>query len=367
MNRMLGSSLPLGKVLGVDVRMHVSFVLLLVLAGVLGVSTTGSVLRGLGVWCALFLAVLVREIARAIVATACDLNLRALLLFPVGGIMAFAPRQGSGQPKTRVVSATGPIANLLAGLLLLATAYAFQPGLHLFAQPWISCAHVLRSFVWMQFLVAVVGMLPAALPERKLFARAQDGSSAPASPTVQLGSMLALGAVLLGLATPNLWLVILGSFFFLLSQMGNTGAPQAGASAAAPTVRVRDVMLTEYTLLSSSDTLSSALAQAVHSLQDVFPVVRGDRLVGSIARSTLLENLQQQGDGYLQGVMTKTLHSASPEEGLVEALQRSATLGASEFIPVVEDGAMLGILTPQALHRGVQFVTSQRPQRPGQA
>ena len=85
------------------------------------------------------------------------------------------------------------------------------------------------------------------------------------------------------------------------------------------------------------DTLISALERSVHSLQDVFPVVRGEQMVGSVTRGTLMESLQLQGESYLQGVMTRTLHIASPDEPLVEALRRSAALGASELIPVVED------------------------------
>jgi CBS domain-containing protein len=125
---------------------------------------------------------------------------------------------------------------------------------------------------------------------------------------------------------------------------------------------VRDVMLTEYTLLSTTDTLRDALERTAHSLQGVFPVVRGDRLVGSIARQTLADRLLAEGDIYLQGIMTRSLQTAGPSEKLVDALRRSAQIGASEFIPVVEDGAMLGILTPQSLGRAVQQLQLTRPE-----
>jgi CBS domain-containing protein len=134
------------------------------------------------------------------------------------------------------------------------------------------------------------------------------------------------------------------------------------ASPEAEAILVRDVMLTEYTLLSTTDTLRDALERTTHSLQDVFPVVRGDRLVGSIARQTLSDRLLAEGDIYLQGIMTRSLQSAGPAEKLVDALRRSAQLGASEFIPVVEDGAMLGILTPQSLGRAVQQIQLTRPE-----
>jgi len=123
---------------------------------------------------------------------------------------------------------------------------------------------------------------------------------------------------------------------------------------------VSDVMLTEFTPLSSSDTLQGALARTVHSLQDVFPVVRGDRLVGSVSRQTIADNLQANGDSYLQGVMTRSLQLAGPEEKVVSVLRRAGAQGASEFIPVVEGAAMLGILTPQSLSRAVHQVKQVR-------
>jgi CBS domain-containing protein len=166
--------------------------------------------------------------------------------------------------------------------------------------------------------------------------------------------MILVGAVLM-----NLWLILGGGLLLLNAQISNLATV---TSPEAEAIMVRDVMLTEYTLLSTTDTLRDALQRTTHSLQDVFPVVRGDRLVGSIARQTLTERLMVEGDVYLQGVMTRRLQTAGPTEKLVDALKRSAQLGAGEFIPVVEDGAMLGILTPQSLGRAVQQVQLTRPE-----
>ena len=177
-------------------------------------------------------------------------------------------------------------------------------------------------------------------------------------PSFGLGTGLALAMIVAGFVLMNLWLVILGGFMMLGAQLSSA---HTVSSTDAETILVREVMLTEYTLLSSSDTLQGALDRSIHSSQDVFPVVRGDRLVGSIARQTIAERLLSEGDSYLQGIMTRSLQLASPTDKLVEALRRAASLGASEFIPVVEDGAMIGILTPQSLSRAVQQVKLMRP------
>jgi CBS domain-containing protein len=370
---MLRTSFSAGKILGVELRVHLSFPVLLLLAAVYSTVADDNAVRGVGLWCALLLAVFVREIARAVAGAWAGLRLRAMILLPVGGVMAFAPRGSSeAEPGMRAVTVAGPMANVIAGLLMLGACYGLVPGIHLFEQPWIGTSHVLRSFVWMEFVIGMLGLLPSSLPSRPLLKVAKKNDDKQATPAlpgaasgVNIGTILALGAALLGLAIMNPWLVCLGAFFFLASQFGSP-AQQALASPAGEKILVRDVMLTEYMLLSASDTLAGALEQSVHSLQDVFPVVRGDQLVGSVARATLSQRFQSGGDAYLQGLMTRTMPVAHPDEKLVDALRRSSMQGAGEFLPVVDEGAMLGILTPQSLSRAVQLVRTEKPpQRPG--
>jgi CBS domain-containing protein len=162
-----------------------------------------------------------------------------------------------------------------------------------------------------------------------------------------------------GVLVPDVyWLSILGLFVLLYLRVGKL---QNQAGAGGESILVHEVMLTEYTLLSSSDTLRGALDRTIHSLHDVFPVVRGNRLVGSISRQTMAEHLVTDGDSYLQGAMIKNLQLTAPDEKLFDALRRASTLGASEFLPVVQEGALVGILTSQSLARAVHQVKLTRP------
>src|ERR1700730_4263930 len=87
---MLGWSFPIGRFLGVDVRIHTFFLLLLGLsisyASMIGV--TGA--RGLALWLLLLLAVAVREGARSLGAAWFGLELRSILLLPIGGLFSYA-------------------------------------------------------------------------------------------------------------------------------------------------------------------------------------------------------------------------------------------------------------------------------------
>jgi predicted transcriptional regulator len=371
---MLRSSIAIGRFMNVDLRVHVSFLLLLVISVIFSVIETGGATRGVALWLGMCSAVLVREIARSIAATYVGLRLRALFLLPIGGLMAFSTSANDVTPEanTRLLMLTGPIANFTVGLLLLGTSYAIEPHVSLLAQPWISTSHILRSLVWMQMILGMVSLLPMPVvptgvakiepaPNSKNSATSTAKSGVASMlpfPSFGLGTGLALAMIVAGFILMSVWLVILGGFMMLGAQLSSA---HTVSTSDAETILVREVMLTEYTLLSSSDTLQGALDRSVHSGQDVFPVVRGDRLVGSIARQTIAERLVTDGDSYLQGIMTRSLQLASPTDKLVEALRRAALLGASEFIPVVQDGAMIGILTPQSLSRAVQQIKLMRP------
>jgi predicted transcriptional regulator len=373
---MLRSSIPIGRFLGIDLRIHISFPLLLALAAAYSLAVTGSPVRGVGLWLGLLFAVVVREVARTIAVAYSEMRLRALFLLPVGGVMALvqrAPGTPGAATLPKPVTIVAPIANVSVGLLLMGLSYAIDPYTPLVAQPWISMGHILRSFIWLQFVMGAVNLLPTAtVPSRQMFRQragkgTQDRGVRAAGirtpmPAFGLGTGLAIalllgGFLLMSYWPLNLWLILLGGFLMLGAHIR---AGQALNENDADAILVSDVMLTEFTLLSSSDTLQGSLARTVHSLQDVFPVVRGDRLVGSVSRQTIADNLQANGDSYLQGVMTRNLQLTAPEEKVALALRRAAALGASEFIPVVQGGAMLGILTPQSLSRAVHQVKQTR-------
>jgi len=370
---MLRFSFPLGRIMGVEVRLHLSFFVLFLCALAYGMNYN-SAWRGAGLFAALALAVAVRETARCIAAAYVGLRLRVLFLLPVGGVMAFAPPDAGINPGALPLVLTAPLANIGMGLLLLGLSYAIAPQANLLTQPWISPEHVLRSFVWMQFVLAIVNLLPTAtLPTRQLLRLGQRGSGNAtkiAAPTLSnagpaFGLIAAVGVmmVLTGLLTSNLFAALLGCFALLASQLTTTQTSTASAPDAAvgDGMRVDEVMLTEFTLLSNSDTLRGALDRTVHSLQDVFPVVRGDRLVGAVTRQTLAEQLMLEGDSYVQGVMNRNLQVAAPREPWMAVFGRARGQSAADFIPVAEDGRLLGILTPQNLSRAVNQVRQTRP------
>src|SRR6202007_2718743 len=136
---MRGWSIPLGRWMGVELRVHTFFLLLAVVC--LGLGASDSIARGLGLFITLVIAVIVREIARLLVAAWLGLRLRAILLLPIGGLFAYAnpesqeiATQGGGQ---YALALAGPLANGGTALVLAATFLGAGGNINLISQAWI--------------------------------------------------------------------------------------------------------------------------------------------------------------------------------------------------------------------------------------
>src|SRR5581483_1320118 len=88
------------------------------------------------------------------------------------------------------------------------------------------------------------------------------------------------------------------------------------------TVRLEDIMLTDFMTLSPADTLEDALEKAVHCLQDDFPVIRGGDMVGVVSKQKILQALRSEGNGYVQAVMNRLFDVAPKSETLASAFRR---------------------------------------------
>jgi len=349
--------------MGIEMRVHVFFPLLAVVC--LGLSASDGVLRGLGLFLVLVAAVAVRETARLLVTAWLGLRLRAILLLPIGGLFAYADpesqensTQGSGQ---FALAVAGPLANLATALLLAAAFLGASGDLKLLDQPWISAAVLVRSMVWMQAGLGVLHLLPAYPLDcgrllRGSFAR-KHGFAPAGRMAAGMGQILALIAMVGGMLLHSPWLVIAGFFIMIGAQIEDQGV---FFQSVVDTVHMREVMLTDFATLSPSDTLADALVRCVHSLQEDFPVVRGPQLVGIVSRQRIVDALRNDGNGYVQSVMSKAFQVARPEDTLGTTIRRIQTGRGLSLIPVTDAGRVVGIVSVQNLMSSMSLLAEQR-------
>ena len=349
--------------MGVELRVHAFFPLLAVVC--LALSANDGISRGLGLFLVLTAAVIVRETARLIVAAWLGLRLRAVLLLPIGGLFAYADpesqekaNQGSDQ---FAIAFAGPIANGATALMLAATFLGAGGDVKLLGQPLITSAYLLRSMVWMQAGLALLHLVPAYPLDfgrliRGTFAR-ERGFSLTGRAATGLSQVLALTSMIAGMLCHNYWLIIAGFFIMIGAQIEDQGV---FFQSVVDTVQMREVMLTDFATLSPSDTLADALVRCVHSLQEDFPVVRGPQLVGIVSRQRIVDALRNDGNGYVQSVMSRAFQVARPEDTLGTTIRRLTAGRGLALIPVTESGRVVGIVSVQNLMSSMSLLAEQR-------
>jgi len=351
--------------MGVELRVHAFFPLLALVCLALGAADNCTLGRGFALFLVLAAAVLVRETARLIVAAWLGLRLRAVLLLPIGGLFAYADpesQEGAGKGSTQFYLAfTGPIANLATALVLAATFTGAGGDMHLFTPPFITAAYLLRSMVWLQVGLALVHLVPAYPLDmgrllRGSFAR-RHGFAPTGRAATGVGQVLALTAMIGGMVLHNYWLIIAGFFIMIGAQIEDQGV---FFQTVVDTVRMREVMLTDFATLSPSDTLADALSRCVHSLQEDFPVVRGPQLVGIVSRQRIVDALRSEGNGYVQSIMSRAFQVARPEDTLGTTIRRLTAGHGLALIPVAESGRVVGIVSVQNLMSSMSLLAEQR-------
>ncbi len=361
---MRGWSFPLGRWFGVDVRVHTFFILLIgvcaAYANMLGLSS----MRGIGLWFLILFSVGFRELARGIAAAYYGLQLRSLLLLPTGGLMSFTnadSAERANEPRIQIPMAlVGPLASFSFGIILWLTILGMAPTLPVAIRPFVTPAHLIRGIVWLNIFLGLLNLIPAYPLDvgrvlRSHLAKTSNKDSA-AKLASTIGQVTGVAAFALGVLVQSPLLIVAGFFILMGAKLEDQGTLFQNV---VDTVFMKDVMLTDFSMLSPSDTLEDALHKAIHSLQDDFPVVRGQNLVGIVSRQNILEALRADGNGYVQGVMQRAFPTAQPEDSLGATISRFAGRGMS-LVPVTESGRIVGIVTLQNLMHSMGLLTESR-------
>lgn len=354
-------SIPIGRLFGVEVRLHLTFLFLLMFVWFTQSAVNGANLaaRGLVLVGLVFGSVVVHELAHALVAIRSGVKVRGIVLLPIGGITFMedtGPHTGKSAARDIRISVAGPLVNLAIGIASAAVCVLVLH-INLLGRPLITPVYLAKSFVWSNLFLGLFNLLPAYPMDggrvlRSLYAQRMDYVQATRK-AVTIGQGFA--AVFMVAGIWSAWLMMIGVFLFVGAQIEDRTAI---FQSVLETVRIEEVMLTDFATLSSADTLEDALHKAVHSLQDEFPVIRGSDLVGVISRQRILDALRG-GNGYVQGVMSRGFQIAQKTESLAAIFRRIGSKGLS-LVPVVDGGRLVGIVTMQNLTHSMALLAESR-------
>jgi Zn-dependent protease/CBS domain-containing protein len=364
-------SIHVGRLFGVEVRIHLTFLLLPLFVFWTEYNVHGSAngSRDLALVGIVLACVAAHEVGHMLVARRAGMIPKAVILLPLSGVTVFdeshvdPPVSGAAAWKRDVrIALTGPLVNLALALIAAGIVYAAVPGVNLWKWPFFQSGNLTRSLVWANLYLAGINLLPAYPLDGGRVLRAYFACSIdPAAATrraVSISHAMAMLLMVAGLFSDT-WLTMVGVIIFSAAQLEERAVI---FQSVLDNVRLEEVMLTDFATLSPADTLEDALDKAVHSLQDDFPVVRGSDMVGVISRQRILEALRVEGNGYVQAVMNKLFEVSIRQESLASAF-RKLTARNLNIIPVVEDERLVGIVTLQNLMHSMALLAESRKLR----
>jgi Zn-dependent protease len=229
-----GHSLPIGRIAGIPIRLHWTFVLLIGFVVLADWSAGGAVVMAGLVWIgALFSFVVAHEISHCLVARRRGATVEGILLLPIGGLSQLT-RMPEAPDDELAVAIVGPLTSLGIGVTVMAA--GFMAGSRLWP-PTLFAGDWWARLAWLNLLLGAFNLLPALPMDggrvlRAALARRRSKLEA----TLLAGRVaryLAGAMVVVGLFY-DVWLVLIGLFVLLGANAEEQAARHSPDDRAPP-------------------------------------------------------------------------------------------------------------------------------------
>jgi Zn-dependent protease/CBS domain-containing protein len=364
------TGIKLFTVRGIEVKMHMTFPLILVWAAVQfgflnqrGFSPSGAAF-GIVITLLLFICVVIHELAHSLTAVRMGFPVHDIVLLPLGGVSQME-RMPERPFQEFLMAIAGPLSNLvIAGVLAVAGSLFLHVSIgsglaKLFLNPTsLGWKDMLPYLIVTNVGLALFNLLPAFPMDggrvlRALLATAMPHTRATAL-AVSVGQGLAWLLGLAGLLTTNFVLILIAIFVY-------AGATQEGRMTQVKGVlqglRVRQAFARHAQVLSPDDPISHAADLALESFQSDFPICDGERIVGLLTYTDMIRGLKQhQPETPVREVMRTQFPAVGLNDELYE-VHRQMTEAGLDAVPVIEKGIFLGLVTRRDVSEVFQLLS----------
>ena len=339
-------SLSLGKIVGIKIQIHWTFLLLLVWivsnnirAGAGTEQTLWSVLFILTI----FLCVTMHEFGHALAAKRFGIKTKDITLLPIGGLARL--ESIPEKPKEElIVAIAGPLVNILIVAVLYPLVHFTSDVTSSIKQlSAITSENFIFNLMLINLWLAVFNLIPAFPMDggrvlRALLSFKMERHKATAI-AARIGQFLAIGFVIVGLFS-NPFLIFIGLFVFLGAR---AEAEYTQAKSILKGFTVNDVLMKQYQTISAGETIKEAVSMLLNGQYKSFLVTDNGQAVGTLNRDEIIKALSSQGENsIIHNVMNKELLFLKAEMPLEEAWQLMQQ--RNTLMPVFNNDKLVGTL-----------------------
>jgi len=343
-------SLALGRIAGIRLSVHWTFILILIYAFSIYYQRAQDPLEGLmGVLfiLALFICVVLHELGHALTAKSFNIMTKSITLLPIGGIARLEKFPEKPKEELLVVVA-GPLVNVVIAFLIYLLLYATNNLPSFTEEPEnlveLTGAVFLFNLLVANVVLAVFNFIPAFPMDGGRILRAllsfKFSREKATRIAAGIGQFIAILFFFVGFYF-NIWLVLIGVFIFL----------GAGAEAefeisktALSGHKVRDVLMKKFIVLLPEDTLEKAVQYLLDGQAQEFVVAKNEKVLGILSRDELIKGLSADGNkSKVSDAMRKDYLTLDPDMPLQEVYQKIMQTKCP-VAPVMENGKFIGIV-----------------------
>ena len=349
----------LGQIFGIDVYMHVTFLLLIAWFAFIPLSQGRGwpgALYGIVFILLLFLCVVMHEYGHALTARRYGIQTRDITLLPIGGVSSLE-RMPRDPGQELAVALAGPAVNVVLAALLTGLIFLFHgtPGM---ADVRYDSGHLLNDLWTMNVMLVLFNLLPAFPMDggrvlRALLARSMPYERATRA-AASVGQMMAFFFAFVGL----FWDPIL-LFIALFIYMGAEAEAQAvEVQSAFQGLPVSRVMLTRFASVALDEPLGQVVQLLLAGSQQDFPVLRDGQAAGLLTRRDLMAALHERGpEAPVSSAMRPDVEPVESTALLEEVFPRMQRENLPA-VPVTEGGRLAGLLTMENIAEFVMVTTA---------
>ncbi|MFC6687449.1 site-2 protease family protein [Jhaorihella thermophila] len=341
-------SFPIGRLFGSELRIHVTFFLLLAWIGFATYTAEGpeAALANVLFVVVLFACVVAHEFGHALTARRYGIRTPDITLLPIGGL-ARLERMPENPRQEIMVALAGPAVNVVIWAVLTIVFGARLPEQGLESID-LTGGGFLAQVAMVNLFLAVFNLIPAFPMDggrvlRALLSLWTDRVTATRMAAVA-GQIVAFGLGFWGLSSGNPILVLIALFVFVAA---NAEAQDVAMRSVARRLVARDAMITHFESLAPTDTIATAAMELVRTTQHEFPVLNEDgSLAGFVTRSALFAALasDEPRSRPAYEIMDAAIPQVSLGTGLEEVLELMHN-GAPAVAVVDRFGRMAGYIT----------------------
>ena len=360
----MGTSVTFFKIFGIDMRVHWSFILIVVYYAFL-YSSTGSnpvvgALYGVLMILLLFLFVTLHELGHAMVAKHYKIKVPHITLLPIGGV-ASLERMPEKPLQEFLIAIAGPLVNLvLAALLAPFAGYAIVSAVNS-GQLTATAADIARfaqtpglgnlvvSLALTNLLLALFNLLPAFPMDggrilRALLAMGMSYVQATRV-AVLVGRLMAAVFAFWGIMGGGIFLLLIAFFVYI---GGGSELEAVESRTVLRNVLAKDALTPSAISLYSSERIDRAVDLIMSSYQTDYPVLDlSSRFIGVLTRARMIYALKEIGqDARVVDVMVPAAEvpTATPQETLDKLWERMMESGV-RVVAIKDADNFLGLIT----------------------